>query len=86
MVICEKCKKLCNCKDGEIFLSLKKSIHLRVPECGNFEEKEEEKVVNYVGTNEEGEKYTYDAKKTLYPRCDSSSCSIRANWAPPVRR
>ena len=25
--------------------------------------KEEEKVVNYVGTNEEGEKYTYDAKK-----------------------
>ena len=27
------------------------------------EEKKEEKVVNYVGTNEEGEKYTYDAKK-----------------------
>ena len=25
--------------------------------------KEEEKVVNYVGTNEEGKKYTYDAKK-----------------------
>ena len=40
MVICEKCKKLCDCKDGEIFLSLKKSIHLGVTECGNFEEKE----------------------------------------------
>lgn len=25
--------------------------------------KEEEKIVNYVGTNEEGKKYTYDAKK-----------------------
>lgn len=43
MVICEKCKKLCNCKDGEIFLSLKKSMLLRVLECGNFEEKKEEK-------------------------------------------
>ena len=27
------------------------------------EDKKEEKVVNYVGTNEEGKKYTYDAKK-----------------------
>ena len=27
------------------------------------EDKKEEKVVNYVGTNEEGDKYTYDAKK-----------------------
>ena len=27
------------------------------------ENKEEEKIVNYVGTNEEGKKYTYDAKK-----------------------
>ena len=42
MVICEKCKKLCNCKDGEIFLSLKKSIHLRVPECEIYEEKKPE--------------------------------------------
>lgn len=42
MVICEKCKKLCNCKDGEIFLSLEKSIHLSVPECEIYEEKKPE--------------------------------------------
>lgn len=27
------------------------------------DKKEPEKVINYVGTNEEGKKYTYDAKK-----------------------
>lgn len=53
MVICEKCKKLCNCKDGEIFLSLKKSIHLRVLKCENFEEnKPNFKIIIGVKNNE----------------------------------
>ena len=42
MIICEKCKKLCDCNEGQIFLSLKESIHLRVPECANYEEEKPE--------------------------------------------
>ena len=43
MVICEKCKKICDCGEGQIFLELKKTMDFSVPECGNFEEKEEKK-------------------------------------------
>lgn len=43
MVICEKCKRLSDCNEGQIFLELVKTMEFSVPECGNFEEKEEEK-------------------------------------------
>ena len=42
MVICEKCKRLCNCNEGQIFLELKKTMEFSVPECGNYEERKPE--------------------------------------------
>ena len=42
MIICEKCKNLCNCKEGQIFLELKKTMEFSVPECEIYEEKKPE--------------------------------------------
>ena len=43
MIICEKCKNLCNCKEGPIFIELKKFINHSVEECACYEEREDEK-------------------------------------------
>ena len=45
MIICEKCKNLCNCKEGPIFLELKKTMDFSVPECEIYEEKPEFKII-----------------------------------------
>ena len=42
MVICEKCKRLKDCKEGQIFLELKKTMNFSVPECWVYEEKKPE--------------------------------------------
>ena len=42
MVICEKCKRLKDCKEGQIFLELKKTMGFSVPECWVYEEKKPE--------------------------------------------
>lgn len=42
MVICEKCKNLCDCKDGQIFLELKKAINYSVVECDRYVERKPE--------------------------------------------
>ena len=42
MVICEKCKKLCDCNEGQIFLELVKTMDFSVPECEIYEEKKPE--------------------------------------------
>lgn len=53
MVICEKCKKLCDCKEGQIFLELKKTMEFSVPECGNYEEKKSDFKIIIGGKNNE---------------------------------
>ena len=42
MIICKKCKKLTDCKEGRIFLELKKTINLTLPDCEFYEEKRPE--------------------------------------------
>ena len=42
MVICEKCKRLYDCNEGQIFLELKKTMEFSVPECEIYEEKKPE--------------------------------------------
>ena len=42
MVICEKCGRLCDCKEGQIFLELKKTMNFSLPECWVYEEKKPE--------------------------------------------
>ena len=42
MVICEKCKRLNDCNEGQIFLELKKTMEFSVPECEIYEEKKPE--------------------------------------------
>ena len=45
MVICEKCKRLCDCNEGQIFLELKKVINHSIEECECYEEKPEFKII-----------------------------------------
>ena len=42
MIICEKCKNLCNCKEGPIFIELKKFINHSIEECECYEEEKPE--------------------------------------------
>lgn len=42
MIICEKCKWLCDCKDGQVFLELKKAINYSVAECDCYVERKSE--------------------------------------------
>ena len=42
MVICEKCKRLNESNEGQIFLELKKTMDYSVPECEIYEEKKPE--------------------------------------------
>ena len=45
MIICEKCKKLCDCNEGQIFLELVKTMDFSVPECEIYEEKKPEFII-----------------------------------------
>ena len=42
MIICEKCKNLCNCMEGPIFIELKKVINHSIEECECYEEEKPE--------------------------------------------
>ena len=42
MVICEKCKRLKDCNEGQIFLELNKTMDFSVPEHEIYEEKKHE--------------------------------------------
>ena len=42
MIICEKCKRLKDCNEGQIFLELNKTMDFSVPECEIYEEKKPE--------------------------------------------
>ena len=42
MIICEKCKNLCNCKEGPIFIELKNVINHSIEECECYEEEKPE--------------------------------------------
>ena len=58
MVICEKCKRLNDCNEGQIFLELKKTMDFSVPECEIYEEKKPKKKKKKRGEN--------NNEKTIY--------------------